>query len=100
MSREQITKIIKIITESPRDDKEEHFRQVYHNFATKYPVLFKMACEDKEFDNTTLHYLLDMMESIQNNTKTKKEADEEIGYTMFNKFVDVEKLKAEGETKL
>lgn len=95
MSREHITKIVKIINTSPREDKKTHFAAVYSNFAKKYPILFGMACEDREFDSQTLEYLLDMLDSIQNKEKTKEEAEKEIGYAMFNKFVDVEKLKTD-----
>jgi hypothetical protein len=87
-----VRKITNVIINSNVQDKESYFRPIYENFATKYPFLFEMCCKPN-VDKDTLEMMLSMLEKIKNNKMTQDKASEDIGQHLFNKYVDVSKLK-------
>ncbi len=63
-------------------------------FATRYPMLFSMATDNKrEFDYKSLEYFLNMRDKIISNEMTSEQASVKVGHDWFNKYVDVSKLQ-------
>lgn len=92
VSVSHIRQIANSIINSNVKDKEQYFSPIYANFVKKYPFLFEMCCKS-DVDKTTLEMMLSMVEKIKANEMTQDKASEDIGYHLFNKYVDVSKLE-------
>lgn len=87
MDRENISTIINNIQKSTVVNKDEYYSNVYADFKKQFPVLFKMACEEKiEFN--TLNKMLDMMELIKTNNISQYDASAQIGTLLFSQYVE------------
>lgn len=86
-TKQRVMAIITAIRESTVANKEEYFEKIYANFKTKYPVLYKMACTEKDMDLKTLEYMLDMLEKIKTNSMSQYDASAEVGQRLYNIFI-------------
>lgn len=82
---EHIYKIVNYIRNSTHEDKEKFFEEKYSTFKTKYPQLYKMACNDKDFDMANLNYMLNILSSVHK--KSSNDADVLVGQMLFDKYV-------------
>lgn len=87
MDKETIISIINIIQKSKVNNKDEYYSNEYSDFKKKYPVLFKMACEEK-LDFNTLNTMLNMLDRMKNNNISQYDASAEIGTLLFSKYVE------------
>jgi hypothetical protein len=62
-------------------------------FAKRYPMLFSMAIDNKEFDYKSFDYFLNMRDKIIANEMTSEQASIKVGKEWFDKYVDVSKLQ-------
>lgn len=85
--RESIRRIIKRITESTVENKEEYFGQMYPNFKEKYPVLFQKVC-DGDLDINNLNYMLGLLEKIENENLSQFDASANVGQMLYARYVE------------
>lgn len=93
---QKITSIVHKIASAEMSNKDEYFSEIYKGFKKKYPHLFALACKQQNTstdDMQTLKYMLDMMEKVRKNEGTQEAVSAEVGQTLFNRYVDVSKLK-------
>lgn len=67
-------------------DKQQLFEKEYPEFVTRYPYLFRMACEDK-FDFERFQYMLNLRDRVEKSHITLDDASKEIGQRMFDVYV-------------
>lgn len=70
---------------------EEKLKADYSFFAQRYPILYNMACDSKEFDFQSLEYFLNMRDNIINNKISSEDASKKVGKDWFDKYVNVPK---------
>lgn len=70
----------------PSHRKEAHFHDVYPEFRTSYPGLYKMCCQ-LHFDIAKLRLMSTMLGCIQRNEITQHDASVVIGQGLFDEFV-------------
>ena len=85
--RDAILRIAQTIRESRISNKEEHFFDIYKNFSTRYPMLYKMCCEP-DFDIEKLKYMLNLMANVEGNVTSYEEATKVVGQTLYDLYVD------------
>ena len=86
MNPDTILKISKEIRNSKHPNKKLHFKIAHKEFATTYPLLFDMCCDD-ESDIKHLDYMTGMLQNIQDNKTSAEVASVDVGQKMFDHFV-------------
>lgn len=66
-----------------KEQKQQHFKAEYPQFAKDYPMLFEMCCTPN-FDMGMLSYMLNMLA----NSASKEAATVNVGQKLFDTFVD------------
>lgn len=108
LTNEKIVEIIKDIRKRIKDDdikslnemaKYEKLKTEFEFFSTRYPMLFDMCIRDGEFDWSSLNYFLTMRSRIINNQMSSEEASTKVGKEWFDKFVDVDNLNRNKNSK-
>lgn len=96
MNPDVILKISKEIKNSNHPNKKLHFKIVHKEFATTYPLLFDMCCDDTS-DFKYLEYMIGVLQNVQDNKTSAETASVNVGQTMFDHFVKplVDKEKEE-----
>jgi len=85
---EDILKIVNTIHNSGKNRIEREFNNKgqYPNFEKRYPMLYKLACEDT-FDIKTLHYMMNMRNQVLNNERSVESASRIVGDKFYKQFV-------------
>ena len=99
MTTDEIRKNVTYIREfmskrgtSSHNDRVEQLKISHKAFFERYPVLFEM-CTKSYFEMNQLNYFLEKREQIVNDKISAEEVSKQIGQEMFDKYVDISKLK-------
>jgi hypothetical protein len=87
MNKKEILDIVHIIQKSNIQNKEEHFFEIYSDFAEKYPHLYKYVCNNSKIQYDMLEFMLDKIFDIDSNITTQNKASEEVGTKLFDEYV-------------
>lgn len=96
--RDMITSIISEITKSNIVNKEKYFEEKYPHFKDKYPHLLRTVCEGK-IDKNNIHFMLSMLNKMENNNMSQYDASVEVGTMLFKKYVEPKINLGNGESK-
>lgn len=67
-------------------DRRTMMERKYPDFASRYPFLFDMVCQD-DFDMNRFKYMLEMREKVTARNMSHYDASKEIGQKMFDIYV-------------
>lgn len=85
--REMILRIVKEITSSTVENKEEYFAEKYENFKTKYPVLYDVACRPG-IDMANLEYMINLLGKMHDHRLSQHDASVNVGQMLYDKYID------------
>jgi len=85
---EDIRRTIEIINKNGLTPNHRKFLNtpLFPKFIERYPVLFKMSCEDS-IDYTTLNYMMNMRRKVLNDGLDIEKASKTVGNKFFNEYV-------------
>ncbi len=90
MKVEQIRRIANEIVDSTYTvEKQEFYKAKFPNFASRYPLLLEMCCDnaDKSMVKARLEWMFSEMELISKGEKTNYEASSNVGNVLFDEYV-------------
>lgn len=67
-------------------ERRSMMERKYPDFASRYPFLFDMVCQD-DFDMDRFKYMLDMRAMVNAHNMSHYDASKEIGQKMFDIYV-------------
>ena len=67
-------------------DYESKLRDKWQEFAERYPTLFEKLINGN-LNETTLQYMLTMLDNLKEGTKTEVEASTEVGKKLYSEYV-------------
>jgi len=85
---EDILRVVHSIHDSGKNRLEREFNNKgqHPKFEKRYPVLYRLACEDN-LDVSTLNYMMNMRNQVLNNERTADSASRIIGDKFFRRYV-------------
>jgi hypothetical protein len=85
---EDIMKVVQTIHDSGKNRIEREFKNKgqYPKFEKRYPMLYRLACED-HLDISTLNYMMNMRNQVLNNERSVESASRIVGDKFYKQFV-------------
>jgi hypothetical protein len=87
IEREKIMSAIETINnDKSGGDKEKKYAVKYSWLKDQYPNLYRVACQERIIDSSTLAFMLTMLEKMNEGT-TQDDASKEVGQMLFDQYV-------------
>lgn len=87
LDRDDINRVIEIITNSSATDKESYFATEFAEFKKQYPMLYKMVCSER-IDIHNLQFMMGMLTMMEKENMSQYDASAHVGQMLYSKYVE------------